>query len=446
MRAMLSLTSRIITAGLAIPLSWFISSAPASAAPSLWQQVEKNINSQNKAALQEDLRVELKSRLKTFHRPVKVYHYGNRGPLRYSELSGSVQTTHLKINHHEAMDLARSRGKGPGLYSGPVELSPPEAAKYFRAMTQNFRTEEPDWNVGQGLYAAIDPVQSEIYMGNPWFLLEISVPAGLRYLDIRPGDGIAVSEAFIRKWVVPESGRSYDRFEGKQLPNHLRGLEMKYLLELPKLAQMVFSLFDELKVDALAYPWQPHTSSFCANISGDGQIAFDFIDPRSLSRGIELKVFVQTLEAKANETKRAEYARVLDLIESSRLSMNAMVDSQGKMEWMSNLAPSRVLTLGWVKALGRKSILSTFFPDQQSIASLEAFFIQHQAGGYPLKLSYDPHYSLDPTAANAELKLEPLELLEKIDSPAYEKRKALLESTIFGCNAKFVEENRHPRY
>ncbi len=156
------------------PQSAASSSQAVEAMNRVWE--EKLSDTATQTDFRAELQKEFSRRVRTLSRPVSFYHYGGRGN------SG----------------LDAPRGDIPAdAYTTPLELRPPEAKEYFKYYSSLFRVGKVDSQVGPGVYAAVDPVQSESYAKAPWMMLEILAPTGTRYLDLRPIDGLLLSKEFV---------------------------------------------------------------------------------------------------------------------------------------------------------------------------------------------------------------------------------------------------------
>ncbi len=186
----------------------------------------------------------------------KVYHWASRGG----------KDLGLKPNYHEAISAKRLDEKGNKSEDTLLEVTPPEALAYFEKMTNSFYGKnELGWAIGQGLYAGIDPIQSIMYAGKRWILMEISVDSPVYYLDIQKKD--------------------YERF--------LKSEHKKFGQALKK-----------NKIALLRYAWEKASFNFC----GSRNDAYNFIRPELLNEGASLKVFVENLPADQEALK--EYERL----------------------------------------------------------------------------------------------------------------------------------------
>lgn len=96
-----------------------------------------------------------------------------------------------------------------------------------------------------------------------------------------------------------------------------------------------------------AYAWSKHTVPPCQELSYNQKIAFNFINPGSLNRGLRFKFFVETLELNSSKKKRSEYSRVLDLIESSNLGVYSYRRDDDLFTWGGRSESARLLTMQW---------------------------------------------------------------------------------------------------
>ncbi len=430
-------------------------------------------NPQAEQELLSDLKAEINRRVRFFKRPIKVYHYGTRGAKGHLRLgkTASSSSSNLALNHDEAIDLKRSaKPGGEATYHGPVELHPQEAFDYFGALTDIFYTGVSSWNVGPGLYAAIDPVQSESYAGNPWFLLEISIPEGIKYIDLRPADGFIFSKKFIQKWFIQNPENFFQHVDLVQFGEEVFHIDFTSLLGIEAFKKVIVQAFKELKVDVMAYAWAGHTVLPCAERTLRQRIAFDFINPDFLKRipNEALSVYVQTLESDASMEKKQAYEKLLQKIEASLIGDTLYLDPAAAtkvippvLSWDSMKWHARILTLGWNQALGRTSFLEGNVFEKNTIQQLIGIFsaLDTDAHGDPIPAD------ANPTTANAlqtpflttQFKailskdkslmfLDPLALLKKQDPDRYQKLIQWVEEDTFGCSPRpeFAEENQAP--
>ena len=126
------------------------------------------------------------------------------------------------------------------------------------------------------MYAAIDPVQSEVYEGLPWFLLEISVPAQTKYLDVRPLDEFIFSSKFVHDWFQDDlkSNSIIVRFG-----ENTYFVPMRKILAYPNFKNVFLDTFKKLKTDFIADNWSSHTIQHCIDLSDGQGIAFNFVNP-----------------------------------------------------------------------------------------------------------------------------------------------------------------------
>lgn len=401
-------------------------------------------------------------------RDIKVYHYGTRGTEAFSPVPSIIRpeiaSSKLVINDDEAIDLKRD-----GSYFSPVELNPPEATEYFRAMTNLFSSREKlKWNVGPGLYAAVDPIQSESYAGRPWFMLEVTIPKGSKYLDLRPFDGIVVSKKFVSDWLsqikLGEYRRGFKRTGANQFI-----LSWRDLLEKPNFRKLVIQAIQKLNIDEFAYAWNEGTIKPCLDRSMEVEIAFNFVNPALLDRGGKLKLYTQNLEKDAPAEKKAAYKELIEKIEMSEIHGSYQVykdpNQQNSASWSnSNLEQTmriRLYTLGWTQILGHESLVRKWVSQGDNFDRQYDFYVnrncppqtstntayyngQSACVGIPFEFNrnfvtfvdkedtYNPgqnylyrHYYFDPTAK-----------LKETDPTEYKRRMNIIERDTFGCSAK----------
>ncbi len=374
--------------------------------------VDKNISAQ----FINELKEELQPQIATLHREVKTYHYGQRG-----ENDGS----HYRISLDAPREVANSTVKYKSSYHTPLELEPAEAVEYFKRKSGLlFKDGTPEGVAGPGLYAAVDPVQSETYIGNPGFLMEISVPKGTRYL--KSVGGFSVSENFYNKWIKTELAVKHSEDEVAFLSGSTRDymafktgngryfISQAIFLNFPKIRELLVTAIRDLKIDFLLYSWAKYTSPFCAyhnaNHDFDITLALNFINPEILNRGAKLLTFVPSLEGKENlaPEKAKQYTTLLDKIESSYLMIQVQIANDGRgygtgakpvPDYIYNFLASENTacnnpaflkdTFGnslvldvqgkmifrsnhWNKSLNRRSMLKDIFVDQAALSLIDA--------------------------------------------------------------------------
>lgn len=392
-----------------------------------------------RAEIITDLKNELARRTKTLKRSIKVYHYGQRA----SEEPLS-ETIYLKRND--------------SLLS-PVELNPPEASNYFRRMADSFRSSEKiQYQVGPGLYAAIDPVQSQAYANTPWFLLEITMPSGTRYLDTRPNDGILLSKAFVQKWFSNLFANHSDNEDVIRFGKDRFFIKFTKLLRLAKLRQLVVEALERDHTYVIAYYWAESTISICRDRLFRSSAAFNFINPAFLTRNSLLKLYTQNLEENPSDEKKNAYSRLLDKIESSELRKSLQLNAEGTSylpsvkTWVDS-SKIQLLTLSWSRNLRRKSLLqSALFKDP----NIEQHFIKYDESTVDdadiiptlfeknLKIEIEPETS--SSFLNKYLYFDPLNYLKMHQPAEYQRRLKMIEDETFGCSSdpRYEDEQTPP--
>jgi hypothetical protein len=388
-----------------------------------------------------ELRNVLESQIKTFPRAVSVYHYGQRGPDRF--------------------DAPRSPS-GPNPYETPIELVPPEGRDYFRKFAGLFSTGAlEDLVVGPGVYAATDPVQSERWGGKPWFLLEIRVPAGARYLDLRPREGINLPNAFVEKWFSSDK-----RFTDAPARGDYRMLRFTVLLGITELRPVITDLLRELKVDVLAYLWGQASTTVCLNVGYD-ITAFNFINPDFLDGPDRYRVYVQSLEVEATQEKRVAYARILRKLNASVVSLTLDVTpktsiSGGKkkvrmvespVRWVEEYK-IRVLVRGWAKTLGLPYLppLVLKNPSEANALFEKLDHPTDPMGKLPLIdiAKFERSSDEDPTAPENDpvkhymLEFDPMKNFEKSSPSEYAEVIQEIQASTFGCSKDYPNEPLPP--
>lgn len=387
-----------------------------------------------------DLAAELSRRVRTLKRTVRTYHYGTR------------DADHL--------DLRRGSSRAEE-YTSPVELQPEEAKAYFRDWSSEFQNSvDTSPQVGPGIYAGVDPVQSEHYAGKPFFLMELTVPAGTRYVDLRPEDTLFLSMEFVTKWFQSED---VENFKGYRFGNKFL-VSFKSLLRTKPFQEALKRTLAKLKVDALAYDWSKHSFNICNRNSFDQGIAFNFINPEFLRRAPAPKIFIQNLEAGVSGKKRDEYLRLYKIIESAPLSFQGSESSHtivnngvsttqksvSEPRWYEGTYRMRILSHPWSVSLGQPNKIRMLIKDP---AEAEKLFKNTMAlptntsGGASVEL--DQSYFLTRTRVesgykNTTLTHDPLVYLKKDLPSEYKERVNQIKSQTFGCSEKYPEENETP--
>lgn len=411
------------------------------------------------ADFRKELREELQRRVRTFPRAVRLYHYGGRG----------------------IGQLDAPRGDDPGsVYQTPLELQPPEARDYYRQYSSHFETETDESQVGPGIYAAVDPVQSEYYAKKPWILLEIRVPAGARYLDLRPGDALFFSKAFVEKW-FPFDSSPRNRARTTRFGNQFL-TEFRSILRVKTLRTEVNTILGELKIDALAYSWKSPSATVCEEIAMRQEVAFNFINPAFLDKPGRYRVYVQNLEANPIPEKRAAYLRVLNSIQSMPMTFYLQSNStvQGpttpnsngtttttdlpppQLNWTNSNYRIRALIYPWTKVLGRKYLLEALLVnpdlagklfDETNKLEVNAYGSYQSAVQTAFDLRTDDMAKYDSVTSygganmpmtNSTYVYDPLTRLKKTSPEEFSRQIADIKATTFGCSEKFPEENVTP--
>jgi hypothetical protein len=405
-------------------------------------------------AFRNEIRDELSRRVRTLTRSVSFYHYGGRG----------------------AEGLDASRGDKPAeAYTTPLELRPPEAIAYFREYSSLFRAGPLESQVGPGIYAAIDPIQSESYAKAPWFLLEIRATAGMKYLDLRPWDNLEVSKEFVEKWFAEGSPTSqssaYSRVGNRFV------VSFRSLLEIKSLREQISVVLSELGVDALAYAWSRPALSICSKIGMKQPIAFNFINPAYLDKTNRYRVYVQNLEGNPSEERSAAYSRILDSIQAAPLQFMGTTEgtysytSNGKTttttqpaiqpNWALGLFRMRILIQPWTVALSRPYLPDAVLKTEGDGAKLYAATIAAAPNTYSsvnFALNTDVMKKTDyPTNSNSSSSsstssvsqlyvYDPLAILKKTNPKNYARIIAETQSSTFGCSEKYPKENETPDF
>ena len=210
--------------------------------------------------------------VRTLSRPITVYHYGSRGIVFYD--NGKC----VLDGCQEIIDLKRN-----GQYDAAVELNPPEVKTYFKSLTAMFAAhQEKNWNMGGGLYAAVDPIQSITYAHGNWFLLEITLPIGTKYLDAR--------KVSVR---VPYS-TSFDR-----------------KLEAFMNSDIAIDAIASLGVDAIAYGWNNYSQRICNGDSFLPSTAFNLISPEAFSK-FKINLFTENVRRLSAGQSEEPYRNILE--------------------------------------------------------------------------------------------------------------------------------------
>ena len=414
-----------------------------------------------KVQFESDLRNELEARIRTLNRSVSVYHYGSRGPLRYSNYDQQGQPQNpisLSMHEDEAINLKRGYSDTFSDYSAPVELHPSEAETYFKSMSNLMSTRPNKWSVGGGLYAAVDPIQSSIYGGIPWFLLKIDIPASIRYLDIRPFDGFVFSSEFVHHWFKDEllSGE----WKMFRVGKNSYYIEMSKLLNNPQLKQIFIQAFQELKIDFITYFWSKHTIQRCLELSEGQKIGFNFVNSSFLTRipKNSLSIFTENLEVLPVSEKFQAYQKIRELSNASKLSFSFNASSSSEIPNyynginLMNSYKGLINQLAWEKTLGRSTSLALFFTSS-SLDILKSFFNfetppkDSNLFNESQNLSYvsNLNWFINPFYSNSfKVEFDPLEYLKNVNFNSYYKNLNLIENSVFGCSPEHPEENITP--
>jgi|GEM_PF-2167825 len=449
------------------PLAQREPAAAAEAEEAHWSGVLADAGRENE--FRGELAAELKNRVRTLSRTVRVYHYGKRGV-------GTFDAPRTMSDENRAAITSSPPGITPGLdseaaaaaqaiadqqaqaelpYVAPLELHPKEIQDYYRRYSSLFQEGAVDSQVGPGIYAAVDPIQSDSYANSPWFLLEMEVPAGARYLDLRPGDSVEVSKAFYAKWFgytseKPQwslhSGlRSGDRFI----------IRFTALLEIRALRKTVNYVLSDLRVDALAYSWAAQSAEICRKISFDQRIAFNFINPNFLKNSSHYRVFVENLELSPDSEKKRAYSHMLDLIQSYPVSIvHGFTKAQGvqtpPMTWSPPLGEMRVLTYAWAEKLHRKAQILDLFKNSsdlqktyQKLSSLRGSY-SGESVDLNLKLLHCATDSARPDYDTEYCRYDPLSEMRKTSPLKAASILAEYQKWTFGCSTEHPEENKTP--
>lgn len=383
-------------------------------------------------AFTDDLLKELTRQVRKTSRRVLVYHYGSR------ELG--------------RLDLKRGQNRTEE-YSSPVELEPAEAAAYFREWSAQFQSGNSESEIGPGFYAAIDPVQSEGYAGKNWFLMELTIPTGMNYLDIRLGNSILLTQDFVTKWLEAED---IQKLRAQKLGSKYFNVYFATLLQHEGLAPIFKQALLKLKVDAIVYDWRKSAFKICSRKGGLPDAAFNFINPEFLAGTAAPKIFVQNLEADVSGTKRAAYSRLYNLIVAAPLSfhveqlqdsahingVSAVQTSLNPPRWHSSYAKIRTLTHPWANILGKANPLRTLFKfpaeaDKLFVKTVNEVSDTDGPMGYELipdLLTLVTEVSGQYTSST--YRYDPLVAMKKETPAEYEKLVGRIKDQTFDCSEK----------
>lgn len=417
-------------------------------------------NENEYARVVADLRDEIAKQVRTLKRTVKVYHYGTRGPINY--FNDPNQT--LVFNQDEAIDLKRN-----GSYDSPVELNPPEATEYFRQLSGSFASaKQIRWNVGPGLYAAMDPIQSQNYAGNPWFLLEITVPAGTKYLEVRPVDGVIVSQVFMQKWF--SALNDLDTGKVTRIEKDRFVIGFRAMLALPQLRQLIVDASKTLNVDFITYAWIAPTIQICKKRMDGIGTGFNFINPKFLDRKPILNVFTQSLDHPSSAQKLA-YEKLLKKVEASEVifSQNQSQNQANQKhtdvfqettlrDWVSQFR-IQTATMNWSSSFQTSSLLNDLIFGDSSLSEKMAKYSEEYnrcIGNYCVQ-NFTPVFlekNFKTTIVHSNFNgyksyhLDPMAQLKKLKPIEYQKRLKMIESETFGCSpdSRFQEERTLPEF
>ncbi|MDH4468874.1 MAG: hypothetical protein QE271_12515 [Bacteriovoracaceae bacterium] len=263
----------------------------------------------------QDLDQWIQRHLKTTNKAFKSYHWGERVPSTFKEgttvykesdgtISGKLQ--HY-INWNELFQYSHSElktGDEEGTY--PILTTDLAGLNYFQSMASNFSYDESqlkpnqfaeNWNVGMGLNAAFDPLQSMDWAGENWILLEINTPAGTNYLDysnlkyeqINNNNNNDCASLSIPFTLVNPA------FNGGHPKN---GHTLNILYQNSSSFRKIFQeKLKQHKISFIKYGWneprftQCNTTNFALGLY---HISFNYIDPEiTKSPGFEVKLFTK---------------------------------------------------------------------------------------------------------------------------------------------------------
>jgi hypothetical protein len=337
-------------------------------------------------------------RLRTLRRSIRAFHYGWRTSME----SGS--TTKIALD-------AKRLGPGvtslqdPRAYQTPLELQPPELDEYFRKKAGLFfgsQNHSPGAVAGPGLYAAIDPIQSQDYAGSPWVLVEIETPAGTNYINEQ--DLQVVNSDFFQKRLKHIDWRSIALQDGNGYVRTQEGdyylLDFEVVTQSPTLLRLMTEALQELKVDFLLYAWRKPSITLC-KLSGVGgpnsRSTMNFINPEFITRGGKLRVYVAELEANPPREKMKHYRELLEVIELSPfITPDESSEKYGKnpgrfqkrflygnrKEEAEHAYPADLIffrTYGWNQPLKRKSRWTPHYVSEQEAIAYSRFMNQNKS-------------------------------------------------------------------
>jgi len=162
----------------------------------------------------QEYKSELESHLKTLSRNVRFYHYAKIGFDRRLVMKDEVVPIKTE-SEYSAVPFRSS------IYD-----------LYFKKMTHRFEQGKGiEWSNGYGgLYAGIDPIQSQGYAHYPYVLLQLEVQPGTRYLVLNH------KQTYINLGPIDKKRRKYFK-----------------------------RAVHELNVSFITYPWHYYSFNFCKN-------------------------------------------------------------------------------------------------------------------------------------------------------------------------------------
>ncbi len=229
-----------------------------------------------------------KEKLKITQQPFKSYHWGSRVG---ASLTSQQQ---IRTRTFPAWEEKLQTNDWDGKY--PLNSQTQWSKNYFRKMSSNFYYDDLPkndprlskimmWDVGMGLYTALDPIQSISYARDNWILLEVTVPQGVTYLDYQKHTDSSYGPC------GKNLGYDFNLVGGKE-DREFRNLFWNFILK--------------YQVQFIHYQWRESTPvELCEEGSHVG--AFNFINPKIMDvPGFGLKLFTKHKGLK-NPNSRADY-------------------------------------------------------------------------------------------------------------------------------------------
>lgn len=239
----------------------------------------------------------LKPRIKKLLRPISFFHYGERG----SFIRGGQQYSNFPSTDN------------PEDFTGPIDIEPRPAKKYFQDMTANFfdrpQPEMLDTFFGKALYAAVDPLASIRYLGNPGFLLTITAPKGTTYYDTRIGSPKLTEE---HSRLI---GCKFESWSGEKNKNVARSItknrrfSISLLVSTTEGQALLKKVFRDLEISFIISTFLADSGYIeCKNTANTMAV---FVDSGSADR-LKIQAFVPAMDENPSPEKLSAYREILE--------------------------------------------------------------------------------------------------------------------------------------